>query len=380
MQIFLLKIKVFFIILLSLIFTGEEIAKDTTCITFKKYAKFYYNFPYHTFFSFPGLVDSKKFEEERTGNFDFFRSLKIQDGSPEKRFLAYIFLFGICTYQSFSKGKKARGFFFLLSSISNVLSAVFIPQYVFLIGEYGPCKNLLRLNLETGFYLSTVPGGLDVLKLKSVPAQDLDKRIADKISYDDDECSVCLAKLGKKDITTVLSCEGIKNDSCKYHCFHTNCLAPWLAAGNKTCPICRCPVNLESYCFKIKERRQDCMKDAVNDDYSLNLFFTKRNFFSVMIYADTTLCVDNLDDILNKESTLYWFVEFIFLRLGVQLETPSFSYYVHPFIGFCGISIRFLNIFAFSLVPTYMIRDTSLIYPGKMLLDAQLSFTWNFFS
>ena len=101
-------------------------------------------------------------------------------------------------------------------------------------------------------------------------------------------------------------------------------------------------------------------------------FFAKRNFFSTMMYADVTLCIDNFDTIINNPYETYWFVEMILLRLGAQINSPSFSYTFHPFIGFCGISIKFYNLIL-SLVPTYMIKDSSLFYPGKMLLDIQLT-------
>lgn len=366
---FSLKIKVFSIILLSVIFTGEEIAKDsTTHIMFKKYSKTYYNFPYHTYFLFPQR-GQEHFFESRVSNFDFLMNLSkpTSFNYAISLLFVYVFLFSKLIYSSFKKGKIARGFFFLTTSVFNILSLVFIPQYVFLIGKYSSYKGLLRLNLETGFYLSNDSEEIEY-KLKTLEEQGI-AAPADK----DKECVICLEKLwddaeGKqmdegemKKEVTALSCHLMP------HYFHTKCIGAWMKKGN-TCPICKTKVDISKYLSS--DQQQDYM--VGNGDFAQE-FFGKRNFFSMMMYADVTLCIDNFDIVVNNPLESYWFVEMILLRLGAQINSPSFTYSFHPFIGFCGISIRFYSHFILSLVPTYMIKDSLSIYHGKFLLDIQLT-------
>lgn len=366
---FSLKIKVFSIILLSLIFTGEEIAKDSTPhIIFKKYAETYYNFPYHIYFSFPKR-GQEHFFERRVSNFDFFRNLHKVTGynNPINVFFVYFGLFSILIYRSFKNGYKAKGLFFLTTSVFNMLSVVFIPQYIFLIGKYSSYKGLLRLNLETGFYLSNEEKELE-FRLKN-----LEEQGENNMPTKEDPCGICLENLwdgdeGKtKKTVTALKCTK------KPHYFHTLCIAKWFQQADlqkkpTTCPMCRKGVEIDDYRSN-DQQQQDYM--AGNGGLA-QAFFAKRNFFSTMMYADVTLCIDNFDIVLNNPYETYWFVEMILLRLGAQINSPSFSYTFHPFIGFCGISIKFYSLIL-SLVPTYMIKDSLLFYPGKMLLDIQLT-------
>ena len=380
---FSLKIKVFSIILLSVIFTGEEIAKDsTTHIIFKKYAETYYNFPYHSYFLFPKR-GQEHFFEHRVSNFDFFRNLNKVSGynHPIKVFFVYLFLFSILIYSSFKDGYKARGLFFLTTSVLNMLSVVFIPQYVFLIGKYLSYKGLLRLNLETGFYLSNEIK----YRFKTLEDQEKDKKEEQEnkeegeIAMPDsgDRCVIGLEELWDKagvgetkKKVTALECNGKDGVS---HYFHTGCIGAWAAATEQgfACPSCKHQHNINDYLSK--EQPQDYM--TRNGGFA-QAFFAKRNFFSTMMYADVTLCIDNFDIVVNNPYETYWFVEMILLRLGAQINSPSFTYTFHPFIGFCGISICFYHVFMLSLVPTYMIKDSSSIYPGKMLLDIQLTFNF----
>ena len=368
---FSLKIKVFSIILLSVIFTGEEIAKDsTTHIIFKKYAETYYNFPYHSYFLFPKR-GQEHFFEHRVSNFDFFRNLNKVSGYNHiiNVLFVYLFLFSTLIYSSFKNGYKARGLFFLTTSVLNMLSVVFIPQYVFLIGKYLSYKGLLRLNLETGFYLSNDSEEIEC-KLKTLEEQGI--AVPDKAQ----ECVICLGKLWDDADGKEMKEEEMKKEVTALRCpvmphyFHTSCIAPWVKEG-KPCPACRTKVFINDY---LREgERQDYM--ARNVGFA-QAFFAKRNFFSTMMYADVTLCIDNFDIVVNDPYETYWFVEMILLRLGAQVNAPSFTYSFHPFIGFCGISIRFYRYFILSLVPTYMKKNSLSIYPGEMLLDIQLTINW----
>lgn len=368
---FSLKIKVFSIILLSVIFTGEEIAKDSTPhIMFERYAKVYYNFPYHTYFLFPRRGQDHFFER-RVSNFDFFLNLNKQTailGHSLDLLFVYFYLFSTLIYRSFERGNKGRGFFFLITSVFNILSLVFIPQYVFLIGKYSSYKGLLRLNLETGFYLSNNEKGKKLITLAE------QKGIA--MPLKEEQCSICLSGLwdddnGKqmkedeiKQTVTALPCNGIRGKS---HYYHTTCLGVW--ASKESCPICKREFHISDY---LSKDQQDYMLG--NGDLTQE-FFAKRNYFSTMMYADVTLCIDNFDIVVSNPYETYWFAEIILLRLGAQILSPAFTYTFNPFIGFCGVSIRFYN-FILSLVPTYMIKDSLSIYPGKILLDIQLSFNF----
>lgn len=369
---FSLKIKVFSIILLSVIFTGEEIAKDsTTHIMFKKYSQTYYNLPYHTYFLFPKRRQ-EHFFESRVSNLDFFMNLSREVNYNNGLALpfVYFFLFFKLIYRSFERGKIAKGFFFLTTSVFNILSLVFIPQYVLLIGKYSSYKGLLRLNLETGFYLSNDSKEIEC-KLKTLDEQQID------VPTENKDCVICQETLwenndkeqAKKTVTALKhSRQDQQGKKVYFHYFHTRCIAPWLKKDNASCPLCREAVDINYYLSKGEQ--QDYM--VGNGDLT-QAFFGKRNFFSMMMYADVTLCIDNFDIVVNDPYETYWFVEMILLRLGTQINSPSFSYTFHPFIGFCGISIRFHSHFILSLVPTYMIKDSLSIYPGEMLLDIQLT-------
>ncbi|KAL9325039.1 hypothetical protein ACSQ67_005684 [Phaseolus vulgaris] len=50
---------------------------------------------------------------------------------------------------------------------------------------------------------------------------------------EDDDCAVCLSKIGDGEEIRVLRCE---------HFFHRNCLDQWVALKNGSCPLCREPV------------------------------------------------------------------------------------------------------------------------------------------
>lgn len=371
---FSLKIKIFFIILLSVIFTGEEIGKDSTPhIMFKKYAKFYYNLPYHIYFLFPRRGQDHFFEP-RVSSFDFLWNL----GRPSifnhaiDIPIVYVLLFFALIYESFKRGYKARGFFFLASSVFNILSLFFIPQYVFLIGKYSSYKGLLRLNLETGFYLSDYINEKNAYKLKTLKQQG-----GIHNPEDDEICLICRANLWDDENGKRMNKDTMKGKVIALQChpnashyYHPVCVAQWLKR-NPTCPKCKAHVKIEKY--SIKGQPEDYM--AGNGDLS-QLFFGANNFFLAMMYADVTLCIDNFDVVFNNLSETYWFVEIILLRLGAQIISPCFSYTVNPFIGFCGISFYFSKYFILSLVPTYMIKDSFTYYPGKILLDIQLTFNF----
>ena len=366
---FSLKIKVFSIILLSAIFTGEEIAKDSKIhITFRKYAKMYYNFPCHTYFLFPRCGQDSIFKN-RIGNLDFLINLiKVTSDSHVIAVLfVYVSLFSQLIYRGFNSGHKARGFFYLTTSVFNMLS-FFIPQYVFLIGKYSSYKGLLRLNFETGFYLSNYSN--EEKKIKTL--EDLGKDIPNE----ENECAICEVKLvNNVDEDKPMSADEIKKTVTALECnhyFHIQCLAPWLKIKKKpTCPLCR--RNVDKI---IKGQQKNYLKVENVDDHLMFFFFGNRNFFSTMMYADVTLCLDNSDIVVNNPSETYWFVEIILLRLGAKINSPAFTYTFHPFIGFCGISVHFYHIFILSFVPTYMIKDSLSIYPGKILLDIHLTFNW----
>ena len=120
--------------------------------------------------------------------------------------------------------------------------------------------------IQTAFQNSTELESFMVTKIKNPPASKQFLANLSTVHRQNDNCAICLKAFEMKHLVKELP-------KCK-HCFHANCILPWLYKTN-TCPMCRCEYPTDDFEYeenrRLKEKepqREEMLEELHNSMFS----------------------------------------------------------------------------------------------------------------